>query len=94
MRTLTIVTILAIASAALAGQHSSAGQAEAPRATDLLRAEKMAREARERLQLRQRPTAKWLRGGRGWSAKQAEEPRAPTIKVHPGRRTSRGRDRG
>ena len=95
MRVLVMMIVLGAASAALAGQRARLGGSEAPSATDLLRAETMAREARERLRIRKRPAAKWVRGGKGWREKTAEsEPRAPVIKVYPGRRTTRARDRG
>ena len=39
---------------------------ETPRATDLLRAEKLATEAEKRLQLPARRAPGWRRGGAGW----------------------------
>ena len=62
--------------------------AETPRATDLLRAEKLADEAGKRLQLPRKRAAAWRRGGAGFDG---AGPRAPesggvTIKVAPPRR--------
>ena len=39
---------------------------ETPRATDLLRAEKLAEQARKRLELPGKRAVGWKRGGKGW----------------------------
>jgi hypothetical protein len=71
-----------------AGVGDARRAGETPRATDLLRAEKLADEAEKRLQLPRKRTAGWRRGGAGFDG---AGPRAPesggvTIKVAPPRR--------
>jgi len=64
---------------------------EAPRATDLLRAEKLAEQAEKRLKVPAPRSAGWKKGGHGWDARgEAPERPAPMIiNVRPpGRRTS------
>jgi hypothetical protein len=66
---------------------------EAPRATDLLRAETLAEKARDRLRVPKTPSAGWKKGGGGWgSSTEARSPDAGavTIRVSPGRRSGRG----
>jgi len=52
---------------------------EAPSATDLLRAEKLAEQARKRLRQTARPTARWAHGGSGFG----DGPREQTEKENP-----------
>lgn len=62
---------------------------ETPRATDLLRAEKLATEVEKRLQLPARRTPGWRRGGAGWNgpggARSAGRRDAVTIQIRPAR---------
>jgi hypothetical protein len=66
---------------------------ETPRATDLLRAQKLAEQAEKRLRLPAKHGPGWQRGGGGWNAgERAPEAPAPgsvTIKVQPPRRRTR-----
>ena len=62
--------------------------AETPRATDLLRAERMAEEAeaRRRVPVTERRSA-WVQGGSGWSGSRTQaRPPAVTIRVAPPRK--------
>jgi hypothetical protein len=64
MHTLMLLTLLSASGSAL----GLPGGSETPRATDLFRAERMAEDARKRLEL-PRPTSRrgWARGGTGWT---------------------------
>jgi hypothetical protein len=50
---------------------------EAPRATDLLRAERLAEQARKRLEMPAPRSSGWKHGGTGWGEPEATEPREP-----------------
>jgi len=91
-----LVTLLVLATTGLARAadllRSRTG--ETARATDLLRAERMADEAQRRLALPRRKTARWLRGGTDWSSRAAREPAdAPPVivNVRPPRQPTRRR---
>ena len=65
---------------------------EAPRATDLLRAEKLAEQAEKRLKLPAPRSAGWKKGGHGWEARgeSTAEPSPPvTINLGSPRRRAR-----
>jgi hypothetical protein len=86
MKTIALMTILACtAGVALPPTHGG----EAPRATDLLRAEKLAEQARKRLETPARHTHGWRHGGSGWGDA-SSAPTGPresiTINVNPTRR--------
>jgi hypothetical protein len=85
-RTLAVVGGVAL----LLGDSSGArAPGETPRATDLLRAEKLATETEKRLQLPARRPPGWRRGGSGWDepgrARAADRRDAVTIQVRPAR---------
>ena len=86
MKTIVLMTILACtAGVALPPTHGS----EAPRATDLLRAEKLAEQARKRLATPARRHPGWQRGGSGWNEPGSVTPEtheSVTINVNPSRR--------
>jgi hypothetical protein len=93
MRSILLVCILAIAGVAAAGSPAALGGHETARATDLLRAQKLADEAARRLRL---PAARthtaWAHGGDGWTRRDPpEEARDPgvTIRLAPERRHRR-----
>ena len=93
MRTVLVVLIVGVARLALAAGRGPLGRGEAPRATDLLRAETLAEQAEKRLRLPARRSAGWARGGSGWSAEGKKVPRSEpvVIQVRPPRpRRSRG----
>jgi hypothetical protein len=56
--------------------------AETPRATDLLRAERLARQLRERLELPRRRASGWQRGGGGWDDERRASPPPPRVTIH------------
>jgi hypothetical protein len=65
---------------------------EAPRATDLLRAEKLAEQAEKRLKVPPRHGGGWKKGGHGWDARgeaAAEGPEPVIINVRPQNRRAR-----
>jgi hypothetical protein len=75
----------------LGGSSGARAPGETPRATDLLRAEKLATEVEKRLQL----PARWQRGGAGWDdpgrARSADRRDAVTIHVRPARARAAGK---
>ena len=90
-----MLLILATTGLALAADLLRSRTGETARATDLLRAERMAEEAQRRLALPRRKTARWLRGGTDWTGHAAREPAdgSPPIilNVRPPRPPSRRR---
>ena len=67
---------------------------EAPSATDLLRAEKLAEQAQSRLRQPARPTARWAHGGSGFgdgSRERTDQQTPVVINVRPPRQPSRRR---
>src|SRR5690242_20697612 len=69
-----VVSVLALRAPASAERPTLNGR-EAPRATDLLRAEKLADQARRRLEApRSSAHEGWLRGGSGWGEPERAEP--------------------
>lgn len=67
----------------IALSRAAAPQPETPRATDLLRAKKMAAEAAKRLELPEPRSGGWVRGGAPWGRP------APTSTTLPTRRLVR-----
>jgi hypothetical protein len=66
MHALVIGTIFLARSAIMAPAGGLPSGGEAPSATDLLRAKRMADEAAGRLQVRPPKRSGWVRGGAGW----------------------------
>jgi hypothetical protein len=88
-RTLVAMVLVSVfAGPASAGRPRLNGP-EAPRATDLLRAETLAEQAERRLHPSSRKGTGWLRGGSGWDEDGGAAP-APhdnvIIHLHPSRR--------
>jgi hypothetical protein len=83
--------ILTVGGLAAAGGRPQLTGREAPRATDLLRAETLADKARDRLRLPKRAPAGWQKGGDGWTDRRprAAESNPVTIHVSPGGRGRR-----
>jgi len=82
-----MVLVSVVAGPASAGRPRLGGP-EAPRATDLLRAETLAEQAQKRLRPPGRKGAGWLRGGSGWDddGGAAPAPDPVIIHLHPSRR--------
>src|SRR5689334_11753986 len=96
MKTMLLMAIvLATTGFALAADLLRSRTGETARATDLLRAERMADEAQRRLALPRRKTAHWLRGGTDWNGRAeggpAEESPPVIVNVRPPRQPSRRR---
>jgi len=66
MYTLLMLVILSAAGLAAAGEHPRLDDREAPRATDLLRAETLSHQAERRLRRAPAGGGGWVRGGSGW----------------------------
>jgi hypothetical protein len=88
MRTLLVVMMVSVAALAMATPPARLGGREAPRATDLLRAETLAEQAKKRLQMPARDGGGWKRGGGGWerAARRTPERGSVTIRVAPAAR--------
>ena len=88
-KTLVAIVLVSIVGGPASAERPRLGGPEAPRATDLLRAETMAEQAEKRLQVPHRKGPGWLRGGSGWDEDTGASP-APRdsviINVHPSRR--------
>jgi hypothetical protein len=85
---LRIAVLLAGAAGPAHAERPVLRGAEAPRATDLLRAEKLAEQAEKRLKVPTARRAGWKKGGHGWEAR-GEAPERPDpviIDVRPPRR--------
>ena len=82
-----MLLVSVVAGPASAGRPRLSGP-EAPRATDLLRAETLAEQAQKRLRPPGRKGAGWLRGGSGWDddGGAAPAPDPVIIHLHPSRR--------
>jgi hypothetical protein len=71
MRTMVMLAIAGSLWVSRASALTDAPRNETPRATDLLRAERLAEEVRRRLELPPaRVEAGWRRGGQGWRRKE------------------------
>ena len=78
--------IVAMAGAAHAGERPALRGSEAPRATDLLRAEKLAEQAEKRRALPARRGPGWKRGGSGFDDRgepRADAPKSVVVNVRP-----------
>jgi hypothetical protein len=60
----------------LAGERSRLDEGETPRATDLLRAQRLAERVGSRLKTPRAPVRGWVKGGSGWDA----APAAPAAR--------------
>jgi hypothetical protein len=83
------MVLLSVVAAPARAQRPRLGGAEAPRATDLLRAETLAEQAEKRLRPPARKGPGWLHGGSGWGEDggAAAPPSDPVIiNLHPSRR--------
>jgi hypothetical protein len=93
MRSLLLLCVLATAGVATAESPAALGSRETARATDLLRAQKLADEAARRLRLpAARTRTAWAHGGDGWTRRDPPEAtRDPgvTIRLAPERRRRR-----
>jgi hypothetical protein len=81
-----IAVMMILACTPLVASAKEAG--EAPSATDLLRAGKLAEQAEKRLARPKRPVARWAKGGSGWSSRRGSAERAEppvVINVRPPR---------
>jgi hypothetical protein len=85
MKTVMMAVIVSVvAGSALAERPTLRGN-EAPRATDLLRAQKLADQAKERLKLPAKKGGGWARGGSGWGEETKMPERGPVnIHIHSG----------
>jgi hypothetical protein len=89
MRELTWTAIvIGIACVSSAGERPQLRGAETPRATDLLRAERLAEKADEWRRLPARKFPGWLKGGAGWTGTRGPSRETPrvTVRVAPPRR--------
>ena len=93
MKTMVLaMTIFAMAGAATAGDRPLLRGGEAPRATDLLRAKKLAEQAEKRLRLPAQRSSGWKHGGSGWNDDarvRPEESERVTINLGTRTRSSR-----
>ena len=82
---LVVVAMNALSIAPALAQRPRLDGREAPRATDLLRAERLAEQARKRLEMPRPHGSGWKRGGTGWGeddASATQEPRDVIIDVN------------
>jgi hypothetical protein len=82
MHVLLVASILLARTVIRAPAENLPSGSEAPRATDLFRAKRMADEAAGRLQVRPPKRGGWARGGGGWTPppepKRSSEPKLPS----------------
>src|SRR5437773_2508508 len=72
-KSLALVGVFTLASVCAAEERPTLRDREAPRATDLLRAEKLADQARKRLEMpATQHRARWKHGGAAWGAEVSE----------------------
>lgn len=92
MHTLLIASIVVARVASGGGSAGLPQGNETPRATDLLRAKRLADEAAGRLEMRTPKRGAWVRGGGGWARSSAVPDRSPKRSKDDGL-PSRGRVR-
>ena len=88
-RMLVAMVLVSVVAVPAGAQRPRLGGPEAPRATDLLRAETLAERVEKRLRPPSRKGAGWLRGGSGWDDDSSVAPAPPDpviIHLHPSRR--------
>ena len=77
--------IVVVTRVAAAGAPVVLRESEAPRATDLLRAEKLAEQAEKRRTLPPpRHRAEWKHGGKGWDDRAARAERSDSVVINLG----------
>ena len=79
MHLLVVASILFVRAATTAPSTGLPTGAETPRATDLLRAKRMADEATGRLRARPPRRAEWAHGGGGWKTEAAAADPEPKV---------------
>ena len=88
-RTLIVMVLMSVVADPASAQRPRLRGPEAPRATDLLRAETLAEQAERRLKARAPRGPAWRHGGSGWDDESGAAP-APResviIHLHPSRR--------
>src|SRR5438876_9378542 len=88
-RTLIVMILMSVVADPASAQRPRLRGPEAPRATDLLRAETLAEQAERRLKARAPRGPAWRHGGSGWGGESGAAP-APResviIHLHPWRR--------
>jgi hypothetical protein len=86
MKTLVALGIVVVvARVAAAGAPAVLRDGEAPRATDLLRAEKLAEQAEKRRTLpASRHRVEWKHGGSGWNDRAARAERSDSVVINVG----------
>jgi len=90
-----MVVVLSIGAVVTASERPVLRGNEAPRATDLLRAKRLADQAKSRLRMPQEKSAGWQRGGSGWdetrevATKERSAGDSVAIRVAPPRRRRR-----
>jgi hypothetical protein len=96
MRTFVALVMLSIAGLVGADERPRLTGREAPRATDLLRAETLADRARDRLRMPKPAPAGWKHGGSGWdtraTAPASSAPPSVTVRVGAVRKPRRAVD--
>ena len=87
MRSAWAATIVGMAGLAVAAESPALLERETPRATDLLRAKRMAERVERRLRAPASHGSAWRQGGSGWDTPESPpESRSLTIRVTPPRR--------
>jgi hypothetical protein len=92
MHALLVGLLLAVVSPAGAGERPAIRERDAPRATDLLRAKRLAEGAARRLRLPPAHRSGWRHGGDGWTARRPAMRSEETVPEAPraeGRRDAR-----
>ena len=91
MRSAWAATIVGIAGLAVAAEGPGVLERETPRATDLLRAKRLAERVERRLRTPASHGSAWRHGGSGWETtpESASPPNDVTIRMTPPRRRSR-----
>jgi len=74
---LVVVTMHALSITPAFAERPRLDGGEAPRATDLLRAERLAEQARKRLEMPRPHSSGWKRGGTGWGDNDASATQVP-----------------
>ncbi|TMB16711.1 MAG: hypothetical protein E6J71_15690 [Deltaproteobacteria bacterium] len=88
MRSAWAATIVGMAGLAVAAESPALLERETPRATDLLRAKRMAERVERRLRAPASHGSAWRQGGSGWDTTPESPPESKnlTIRVSPPRR--------
>jgi hypothetical protein len=81
MRTTIAIAFLVLAGVAHGDERPQLRGHETPRATDLLRAETLAKKAESRLQRPGRRRSGWQQGGTGWESGPTPAPPTPKVTI-------------